>query len=155
MSRAKPKPEPPKPEVLRETHSKVVLVDGSNVAFSSEGETGVLRNIVTIRDRLVAEGFKPIVVVDAALRHKIDDEVGYERFVDEGLIKQAPAGTDADYFILSFAEELDASIVSNDRFKDRIKQYPALRKRLIKYMIVQGEVVFEKRTGRRDKGHRS
>jgi hypothetical protein len=150
MPRGKPKPESPKPEALREGHSKVVLVDGANVAFSSEGEQGVLKNIVTIRDRLVAEGFNPIVVADAALRHKIDDEVGYERLVDEGVIKQAPAGTDADYFILSFAEELDASIVSNDRFKDRIKQYPALRKRLIKYMIVQGEVVFEKRTGRRE-----
>ena len=103
-----------------------------------------------MRDRLAAEGFEPIVVVDAALRHKIDDEAGYERLVDEGIIKQAPAGTDADYFILSFADELDASVVSNDRFRDRIKQYPTLRKRLIKYMIVQGEVVFEKRTGRRE-----
>ncbi len=96
MSRAKPKPEPPKPEALRENRSKVVLVDGSNVAFSSEGERAVLKNILTIRDRLVAEGFEPIVVVDAALRHKNDDEAGYERLVDEGVIKQAPAGTDAD-----------------------------------------------------------
>jgi len=150
MTRAKPKPEPPKPEALRQNHSNVVLVDGSNVAFCTEGEVGQLKNILTIRDRLVAEGFEPIVVVDAALRHKIDDPAGYERLVDDGIIKQAPAGTDADYFILSFAEELDASIVSNDRFKDRIKQHPALRKRLIKYMIVQGEVVFEKRTGRRE-----
>jgi hypothetical protein len=155
MSRAKPKPVPPRPEAVRENHSRVVLVDGSNVAFSSEGEMGVLKNILTIRDRLVADGLEPIVVVDAALRHKIDDEAGYERLVDDGIIRQAPAGTDADYFILSFAEELNATIVSNDRFKDRIKQYPALRKRLIKYMIVQGEVVFEKRTGRREKGHRS
>jgi Zc3h12a-like Ribonuclease NYN domain len=84
MSRAKPKPAPPKPEALREQHSKVVLVDGSNVAFSSEGERGVLKNIVTVRDRLVAEGFEPIVVADAALRHKIDDEVGYERLVSRG-----------------------------------------------------------------------
>jgi Zc3h12a-like ribonuclease protein len=150
MSRAKSKPEPPKPEALRESHSKVVLVDGSNVAFSCEGEKAVLKNILCVRDRLFAEGFEPIVLVDAALRHKIDDEAGYERLVDEGVIKQAPAGTDADYFILSFADELNATIVSNDRFKDRIKHYPALRRRLIKYMIVQGEVVFEKRTGRRE-----
>jgi hypothetical protein len=150
MSRAKPKPVPPKPETLRESHSRVVLVDGSNVAFSSEGEQGVLKNIVTIRDRLVADGFEPIVVVDAALRHTIDDEAGYERLVDEGAIRQAPAGTDADYFILCFADELNASIVSNDRFKDHIKQHPGLRKRLIKYMTVHGEVVFEKRTGRRE-----
>ncbi len=140
MSRAKPKPAPPKPEALRENRSKVVLVDGSNVAFSSEGERAVLKNILTIRDRLVA---------DAALRHQIDDAAQYERLVDEGVVKQAPAGTDADYFILSFAEELDASVVSNDRFRDRIGSFPEVRKRLIKYMIVEGEVVFERRTGRR------
>lgn len=132
-----------------EDRSNRVLVDGSNVAFSSEGERPLLANILAVRDKLVEDGMEPIVVVDAALRHQIDDGGGFERLVDEGLIRQAPAGTDADYFILSFAEELDASIVSNDRFRDRIDRYPELRKRLIKYMIVEGEVVLERRTGRR------
>ena len=141
---------PATPEAERDRRSNVVIIDGSNVAMSSEGEKGVLENILIVRDRLADDGFEPIVVVDAALRHRIDDSVSYERLVDEGVIKQAPAGTDADYFILSFADELDASIVSNDRFKDRIAKYPEVGKRLIKYMIVRGEVVFEKRTGRRD-----
>ena len=126
------------------------LIDGSNVAHATEGDAPRLANILLVRDKLVEEGFDVLIVVDAALRHQIDDRQAYERLVDEGTVRQAPAGTDADYFILSFAEELDASVVSNDRFKDRIKQYPALRKRLIKYMIGQGEVVFEKRTGRRE-----
>jgi hypothetical protein len=95
------------------------------------------------------EGLEPIIVADAALRHQIDDAAGYERLVESGVVKQAPAGTDADYFILSFAEELGASIVSNDRFRDRIDNYPEARKRLIKYMIVAGEVVLERRVGRR------
>ena len=69
--------------------------------------------------------------------------------VDQGMIRQAPAGTDADYFILSFARELDASIVSNDRFRDRQKSFPDAAKRLIKYMVVKGEVVLERRTGTR------
>lgn len=141
---------PTTPLAGRDGRSNVVIIDGSNVALSSEGEKGVLDNILIVRDRLADEGFEPIVVVDAALRHRIDDSANYERLVDEGVIKQAPAGTDADYFILSFADELEASIVSNDRFKDRIANYPAVGKRLIKYMIVRGEVVFEKRTGRRD-----
>ncbi|MHB0950104.1 MAG: NYN domain-containing protein [Gemmatimonadaceae bacterium] len=132
-----------------EDRSNRVLVDGSNVAFSGEGERPLLANILAVRDKLVEDGMEPIVVVDAALRHQIDDSGGFERLVDDGLIRQAPAGTDADYFILSFAEELDASIVSNDRFRDRIDRYPELRKRLIKYMIVEGEVVLERRTGRR------
>ena len=69
--------------------------------------------------------------------------------VDAGAIRQAPAGTDADYFILSFARELDASIVSNDRFRDRQKTFPDAANRLIRYMIVKDEVVLERRTGPR------
>ena len=128
----------------------LVLVDGSNVAHSSEGEQPELANIVAVCDKLREEGYEPVVVVDAALRHQIDDRVGYERLVDDGTIRQAPAGTDADYFILSFARELAASIVSNDRFRDRQKVFPEAAKRLIRYMVVKGEVVLERRAGRRE-----
>ena len=132
--------------------SNVVLVDGSNVAHSTEGERAQVSNIVAIRDKLRAEGLEPIIVADAALRHQIDDANRYEQLIDAGEIRQAPAGTDADYFILSFARELNASIVSNDRFRDRIKEFPEVRDRVIRYMIVQDEVVLERRTKRRSGG---
>jgi hypothetical protein len=129
--------------------SRTVIVDGSNVAHSSEGEKARLDNILTIRNHLRDDGYEPIIVADAALRHQIDDEPGFEQMVETGEIKQAPAGTDADYFILSFARELDANIVSNDRFKDRMQAFPEVRERVIRYMIINGEVVFERRTKRR------
>jgi len=128
----------------------LVLVDGSNVAHSAEGERPLLANIVAVCDKLREEGYDPVVVVDAALRHQIDDRGGYERMVERGMIRQAPAGTDADYFILSFARELEASIVSNDRFRDRQKVFPDAARRLIRYMVVKGEVVLERRTERRE-----
>ena len=134
----------------REGSPPLVLVDGSNVAHSSEGDLALLANILVVCDKLRDEGYEPVVVVDAALRHQIDDRVRYEHLVDDGTIRQAPAGTDADYFILSFARELDASIVSNDRFRDRQKSFPDAAKRLIRYMVVKGEVVLERRTERRD-----
>jgi len=130
--------------------TRVVLVDGSNVAHCSEGELALLANIVLVCDKLREEGYEPVVVVDAALRHQIDNRAAYERMVDDGSIRQAPAGTDADYFILSFARELDAAVVSNDRFRDRQKAFPEASKRLIRYMVVMGEVVLERRTERRD-----
>ncbi|HEV7992918.1 MAG TPA: hypothetical protein VGP25_13895 [Gemmatimonadaceae bacterium] len=130
--------------------SPLVLVDGSNVAHSSEGEAPLLGNIVLVCDKLREEGYEPLVLADAALRHQIDDRAAYVRMVDSGAIRQAPAGTDADYFILAFARELNASIVSNDRFRDRQKAFPDAAKRLIRYMIVKGEVVLERRTERRD-----
>src|SRR5919112_6590140 len=125
------------------------LVDGSTVAHSSEGDEARLENIKIVVRKLRREGYDPIVVADAALRHQIDDKEGYERRVEEGKIKQAPAGTDADYFLLAFARELEAVIVSNDRFRDREGAFPEISDRLIRYMIVNDEVVFERRTKRR------
>lgn len=133
----------------REATSNVVIVDGSNVAHCTEGEAPHVANLLAVREKLCEEGLEPIIVADAALRHQIDEPERYERMIEEGLVRQAPAGTDADYFILSFARELGASIVSNDRFRDRIKQFPEARDRVIRFMIVQDEVVLERRTHRR------
>ncbi|HEX7242410.1 MAG TPA: hypothetical protein VF263_19130 [Longimicrobiaceae bacterium] len=132
-----------------ERGSRKVLVDASNVAHSSEGDKARLENIALICNKLLDEGLEPIVVADAALRHQIDDSEGYERLVEDGKIHQAPAGTDADYFILAFARELDASIVSNDRFRDRQDAFPEAHDRVIRYMIVADQVVLERRTKRR------
>lgn len=129
---------------------KVVIVDGSNVAHSTERGEPRLANIRLVCDKLREEGHEPIVVVDAALRHHIDAGDEYEQMVDAGDIRQAPAGTDADYFILSFARELDAFIVSNDRFRDRESAFPEVAERVIRYMIVNDEVVFERRAKRRN-----
>ncbi|MFL5579352.1 MAG: NYN domain-containing protein [Gemmatimonadaceae bacterium] len=145
-------PQRPQPEHQREEKSgpRIALIDASNVAHSSEGDAARLANIIAVRDKLVEEGFQPIIVADAALRHQIDDRAAYERLVDEGTVRQAPAGTDADYFLLSFARELGAQVVSNDRFRDRVQQFPEGRDAVIRYMIIGSEVVFEYRTKRRD-----
>ncbi|HEX2781799.1 MAG TPA: hypothetical protein VHM30_19995 [Gemmatimonadaceae bacterium] len=132
-----------------EPDERIVLIDGSNVAHSSEGEKPRLANILIVADKMREEGMEPIIVADAALRHQIDDRGAYEKLVDDGKIKQAPSGTDADYFILSFARELGASVLSNDRYRDRIAKYPEVEERIIRYMIVADEVVLERRTKRR------
>jgi hypothetical protein len=136
----------PAEHTAREQASNVVLVDGSNVAHSTEAGPPLVANLVAVREKLVEEGLEPIIVADAALRHQIDDSRQYEKMIDDGMVRQAPAGTDADYFILAFARELNASIVSNDRFRDRMKQFPEARERVIRYMILQHEVVLERRT---------
>lgn len=135
---------------MSEGERKVAIIDGSNVAHSTEGESAHLANIVLVREKMEEEGYEPIVVVDAALRHQVDKRREYEEMVEDGTLRQAPAGTDADYFILAFARELDAVVVSNDRFRDREKAFPEARDRVIRFMIVAGEVVLERRTKRRD-----
>jgi hypothetical protein len=140
---------PERPTTGPRPESERVIVDASNVAHASEKSSARLANVRLIRDRLTEDGMTPILVADAALRHQIDDADGYEALVKAGEIQQAPAGTDADYFILTFARELDASVLSNDRFKERIAHFPDVKDRIIRYMIVAGEVVLERRTKRR------
>jgi hypothetical protein len=135
--------------MAQEAEERVAIVDGSNVAHSTEGEQPRLENIELVMEKLREEGYAPVVVADAALRHQIDRGRDYEQLVDDGVIRQAPAGTDADYFILAFARELQADVVSNDRFKDRLSAFPEARERVIRFMIVNREVVLERRTSRR------
>lgn len=126
-----------------------VLVDASNVAHATEGGEARLRNIQLVQEKLREEGFEPLIVADAALRHQIDNKDDYEKLIDDGKVHQAPAGTDADYFILSFARELEARILTNDRFRDRAQEFAEERDRIIRFMIVDGEVVLEYRNKRR------
>lgn len=126
-----------------------VLVDASNVAHATEGGEARLANIELVQAKLREQRFEPIIVADAALRHQIDRRADYEKLIDDGLVHQAPAGTDADYFILSFAREMDARILTNDRFRDRAEEFAAERERIIRYMIVKDEVVLEHRNRRR------
>ena len=132
-----------------------MLVDAANVAHSTEGPTAKLSNIVLVMDKLREEGFRPLIVADAALRHQIDDKAAYEKLIEDGVVKQAPAGTDADYFILSFAREMHARILTNDRFRDRATEFAEERERVIRYMIVDGAVVLEQRGKRRSAGKRA
>lgn len=134
---------------MTHTESPRVLVDASNVAHATEGGEARLANIHIVQQKLRDEGFEPLVVADAALRHQIDDKQGYEKLVDDGVVHQAPAGTDADYFILSFAREMNARILTNDRFRDRAEEFAEERDRIIRFMIVDGEVVLEQRNRRR------
>lgn len=129
-----------------------VLVDGSNVAHATEGGEARLDNIQLVMRKLSSDGFTPLIVADAALRHQIDDKAGYEKLIDDGIVHQAPAGTDADYFILSFARQMGARILTNDRFRDRAREFAEERDRIIRYMIVNGAVVLEHRTRRRNGG---
>src|SRR5687767_4883477 len=83
----------PSPPVDQEGSAPRALIDGSNVAHATEGPAPRLANILLVRDRLAEQGFVPIIVADAALRHQIDEPGEYERLVEDGTIHQAPAGT--------------------------------------------------------------
>lgn len=118
------------------------VVDGSNVAYENRTSDGKPRvaNLTAVCDALEAEGFDVTVIVDAALFHQVDDPAALDELIDRGVIHQAPAGTDADYFILEYADETRAIVVSNDRYRDRREEFPWLEERRVPLMIIDEHV---------------
>jgi hypothetical protein len=121
----------------------VVVIDGANVAYEerSAGGKPKLSNLLKVRGEIEERGFEAVIIVDASLKYDIDDQEQLETLIQSQQVRQVPAGTDADYFIIQFAHELDAVIVTNDRYKDYAAQYPWIPDRRLPYMIVKGEVV--------------
>lgn len=124
--------------------SNVIVVDGTNVAyeeFSHDGKPKVA-NLVAVRKTLERDGFDPIIIIDASLRYDIDDPDQLEGLLDDQRVRQVPAGTDADYFVLTTAQRENAQVVSNDQYNGYQDQYGWIEERRIPFMIVRGEVEF-------------
>jgi hypothetical protein len=122
--------------------AKKAVVDGANVAFEerSEDDEPRVSNIVAVCKALEARGFEPVVVIDASLHHMVDDPQQLEGLLDRQDMRQAPSGTDADYFVLEIADDTGAIVISNDGFSDYRDEFPWIEERRVPLMIVDGEV---------------
>jgi hypothetical protein len=120
---------------------KKAVLDGANIAFEVRTKKGQaqLASLLSVRDAVQDLGYKPIIIIDASLIHEIDDREQLEALLKRQEIHQAPAATDADFFILETADREDAFVISNDMFQPYQDRYPWIKERRIPYMIVNGE----------------
>jgi len=121
---------------------RVAVVDGSNVAHEEETPHGrpKVSNLVAVRHALEAKGYQVVIIVDAAFRHEADDPEQLELLLKDQVVRQAPAGTDADYFVLETAEQEHGLVVSNDLFQRYRREYPWIDERRVPLMIIDGRV---------------
>ena len=137
----------PQPEALAEEGSKQsaadVVVDGTNVIFwNGDANLQTLRAVV---DDLKGKGMMPFVFLDASTRHHLGDPSLDERSFARALglkpnrVMVCPARTEADSFILEFAQAQELPIVSNDRFADRAELAEGLK--LIKGGVAGGNLM--------------
>jgi hypothetical protein len=125
-------------------HTKVAVVDGANVAYMETSHKGQpkVSNLIAVRKALQERGYESIIIVDASLQYKVDDPQQLEGLLDDQTVRQAPAETDADYFVLKTAENSDGLIISNDQFEPFREEYPWIEERRVPLMIVNGHVEF-------------
>ena len=133
-----------------------IVVDGSNVAYEEQTPDGKprFRNLSLAIDALRKQYGHIVVIVDAALRHEIDEPDDLEKVLDEQTVRQAPAETPADYFVLRTAEQLGADVLSNDTFRQYHKQWPWIETRRIPYMIIDDRFVLYRPAQRESRSQR-
>ena len=113
--------------------SRTIIVDGNNVAYHlSHDNIPRVENILNAHRSLKAAGYVPVIIVSAALKHKID-KPGVLRDIDNLL--EAQRGTNDDLLIIREAQARNAEIVSNDRFLNWQDRYPWVLSRLRRYRL--------------------
>lgn len=121
---------------------KAVVVDGNNVAHHlSPNGVPQVANLVLAQSSLQRAGLKSIVVVSAALKHKIDNPEALQEMIAGREVIEAPRGTDDDLTVIKLAQSGNADIVSNDRFLGFINKFPWLQSRLMKYRMTPSGLI--------------
>ena len=107
---------------------KRVVIDGSNLFYTAGESFVALQNAIT-QIKVLGE-INLRIYIDATLRHVIKkaDIPSFEEMIATGLLQQVPSGTKADDWILHWATENNAIVVSNDEFKDNPDQSDKFKK---------------------------
>ena len=123
-----------------------VIIDAANVAFYHKGENSKakLNNIILAVRALEKENHNFLIIADASLRHSIDDKETYLKLVNDDIIDEVSVGTIADHYILTLAEEENAKILSNDKFRDFSSEFPDIQSMRISFSIENNNFILGK-----------
>lgn len=109
-----------------------IVIDGSNVMHWNDGKPDIRKVRAAIEEARRA-GFTPGVIFDANVGYLISN-----RYMDDAVIAEmlslkkervlvVPKGVVADEVILSSARDMQAPIISNDRYRDWEASFPEVR----------------------------
>lgn len=108
-----------------------IVVDGSNVLYWDR-DVPNLQSLKYVLGALASEGFVPVVWFDANAGYLIANKYMGPRPLAGALdlpaknVFVAPKGTPADPLLLSAARKLGARVVTNDKFRDWVDDYPEI-----------------------------
>ncbi|MCF8257677.1 MAG: hypothetical protein K9J06_08995 [Flavobacteriales bacterium] len=109
--------------VSHRLHDRKVVLDGSNVAYNSQGNKvsiPTVQNMILMVEQLKKKGFKDVdVIVDASLKHRLSDMdkmPELEKICSSYL--EVPAHTSADIMVIQHVKAHHCLMVSNDQFRE-------------------------------------
>ncbi len=124
-----------------------VVLDGSNVMHWQDG-VPQLETVRTVLSHLKERGFSPGVIFDANAGYLLSGSYMHDGSFAKALdlphdrVMVVAKGTPADPTILMAARDLGARIVTNDRYRDCVGEYPEISQcgHLIRGTVQGGQV---------------
>lgn len=115
--------------VRKKTELREILVDGSNVMWWHD-ELPRLDTLIAVVTHLQRKGFRPGVIFDASAGHRLFGRYRDDAFVAAALglsveqVLVVPKGEVADRFLLGVARDRNLSIITNDRYREWLEDFP-------------------------------
>ncbi|MBY6203163.1 hypothetical protein KUV65_17470 [Maritalea mobilis] len=112
--------------------TKYIVIDGSNVMHWANGEPSIepVQDVVRHLKRL---GFTPGVIFDANAGYLLSGRYQHDQEFEKLLglkrdrVMVVNKGEPADPTILQAAQDMNARVVTNDRYRDWADQFPSIR----------------------------
>lgn len=131
-----------------------ISVDLANILYNDRDEKGKLKaeNIIKLYNSLREENYDPYLILDAPLRYKVDNELEYERLVEEQILYQAPAGRKADNFFLNIAKAFKCKFLTNDLCREYYDEFGKdwIQENRKTFMFIDGKLILEKFNKRKE-----
>ncbi len=109
-----------------------IILDGSNVMYWRD-DTPKLDTLRQIIQALKTHNYTPVVIFDANVGYRLRDRYLHDDDMANLLglpckqVMVVPKGTPADGHILRAARDLKAPIVTNDRYRDWVTEFPEVK----------------------------
>lgn len=106
-----------------------VVIDGSNVLYW-QGESPSLNAVSAVLGEVRKAGLTPVVWFDANVGYKVGDsymnpsELARRLGISRKQVRVAPKGSPADPLLLQEAAKLGTGVVTNDRYRDWVADFP-------------------------------
>ncbi len=121
---------------------KYVVLDGNNIAYAN-GNPPQARLIKSARNYIKKRGYEPIIIISAALRHKVEDQLELIRMINISWVIEAEPHSDDDRLVIDTALNKHCKIITNDRFLDHLEYYNEssvdIRTMLVKFKIIDNK----------------
>jgi len=104
---------------------KKLVVDLTNILNLDKDQNQKIKieNVLNVYNAVVGLGYEPHMIADASMRHHLNSADQYEDLKEKKIIRQSPAGTKADEWVLEVAKRENCKFLTNDLYREHRAEF--------------------------------